>query len=92
MVKPTHRTGRCHCGAIRYEVETEPILSMVCHCSDCSRISGAVGHSAFAVPRDAVTVTGEITWYESPGELRQAAASVHAVGRGCSGFQKWRPS
>jgi hypothetical protein len=68
MSKSTRLTGRCHCGAIHYEVTTEPLMSMVCHCTDCSRISGAVGHSAFAVARDAVKVTGEITWYESPGD------------------------
>jgi hypothetical protein len=68
MSKPTRLTGRCHCGDVHYEVAAEPLMSMVCHCSDCSRIGGAVGHSAFVVARDAVKVTGEIAWYESPGD------------------------
>ena len=42
-------TGRCHCGAIRYELAGEPQWSSLCHCSDCRRHSGAplVGWSAF---------------------------------------------
>src|SRR5882724_5624548 len=69
MSQSTRLTGRCHCGAIHYEVAAAaPLMSMVCHCTDCSRISGAVGHSAFAVARGTVKVTGEITWYESPGD------------------------
>lgn len=43
-------------------------MSMVCHCTDCSRIGGAVGHSVFAVARDTVKVTGDVTWYESLGD------------------------
>ena len=68
MSTTTCHTGRCHCGAVAYEFTGEPILSVTCHCTDCSRISGAIGHAAFAVRRDTVTVTGEVTWYESPGD------------------------
>ena len=34
-------TGGCHCGAIRYEIEGNPIVHALCHCSDCRRSSGA---------------------------------------------------
>ncbi len=33
--------GGCHCGAIRYRVEGEPIHVDLCHCVDCRRNSGA---------------------------------------------------
>jgi hypothetical protein len=33
--------GGCHCGAIRYEVEGEPLTHALCHCSDCRRHAGA---------------------------------------------------
>jgi hypothetical protein len=43
-------TGHCHCGAIRYEREGNPIWASLCHCGDCRRHSGVpvVGWSAFA--------------------------------------------
>jgi hypothetical protein len=49
-------TGRCHCGAVRYEVTGAPAYSGLCHCTDCRRHSGApmVGWAAF--PADAVRV------------------------------------
>lgn len=45
-----HLTGQCHCGAIRYEVNGEPLTHALCHCSDCRRHAGApmVGWTMFA--------------------------------------------
>lgn len=61
-------SGGCHCGAVRYRSAAEPVASGNCHCTDCARLSGAVSHSVFLVPRGAVTITGEVTWYESAGD------------------------
>src|SRR4051812_42662827 len=43
------RTGQCHCGAIRYALEGEPMHHTLCHCSDCRRHAGApmVGWAMF---------------------------------------------
>jgi hypothetical protein len=48
-MEDTMPTGRCHCGAIRYELTGDPIWSSLCHCGDCRRHAGApvVGWSAF---------------------------------------------
>ena len=42
--------GRCHCGAIRYEVAGAPKDVSLCHCSDGRRSAGApmVAWAAFA--------------------------------------------
>jgi hypothetical protein len=58
--------GGCHCGAIRYELEGEPVYSALCHCTDCRRSAGApmVGWTAF--PSAALKVTqGEPKTYAS---------------------------
>lgn len=34
-------TGRCHCGAIHYELAGSPSAVSVCHCTDCQRSAGA---------------------------------------------------
>lgn len=49
-------TGRCHCGAIRFETHGEPRWSALCHCNDCRRHAGApvVGWAAF--PEEALTI------------------------------------
>ncbi|MBA4091096.1 MAG: aldehyde-activating protein [Sphingobium sp.] len=58
-------TGRCQCGAIRYEATGEPAYSAICHCSDCRASAGApmVGWALF--PEDAVTITGDPVRYQS---------------------------
>jgi hypothetical protein len=51
-------TGGCACGAIRYEVASEPIASNHCHCRDCQMDSGT-GHSSYlAFVREGLTITG----------------------------------
>lgn len=58
-------TGRCHCGAISYEVSGKAVYEALCHCGDCRRHAGApmVGWAAF--PAGAVTVSGSPSVYQS---------------------------
>lgn len=46
--------GGCTCGATRYELKAEPIITHACHCTWCQRETG----SAFAV--NAVIETGKV--------------------------------
>lgn len=41
MTEPPRYTGRCLCGAIRYEARAEPLRGVLCHCTMCRRHSGA---------------------------------------------------
>jgi hypothetical protein len=47
--------GGCHCGAVRYRLEGEPIIVNGCHCRDCQTLTG----SAFAV--NAMIEAGRVT-------------------------------
>jgi hypothetical protein len=50
-------TGGCHCGAIRYEAEGEPLTHALCHCTDCRRSAGApmVGWTMYRTDKVKVT-------------------------------------
>ena len=61
-------TGGCLCGAVRYSCAAEPMFPGHCHCRACQKASGAAFASAFAVPAEAVTVTGEIRYFETPAD------------------------
>ncbi len=33
--------GSCYCGSIRYEAEVDPAKVIICHCTDCQKLSGS---------------------------------------------------
>jgi hypothetical protein len=47
-----------------------------CHCRDCQRATGTAYASGLLVPQSAVTITGEVKYYEVIGD------SGNIVGRG----------
>lgn len=49
---PPPLTGGCLCGAVRYEITAEPVVSCHCHCSLCRRASGAPFATWTTVPLD----------------------------------------
>jgi hypothetical protein len=62
--------GGCLCGRVRYRVNG-PLRDVVgCHCGQCRRASGH--HvAATSAARDAVTIDGPVTWYESSPGVRR---------------------
>ena len=57
-------SGGCNCGAVRYESSAEPVFAGHCQCRHCQRASG-VGHtSVIGVPLDALTITGEVKYFD----------------------------
>jgi hypothetical protein len=64
--------GGCHCGAIRYRAEGDPLTHALCHCTDCRRHAGApmVGWTMY--PLAAVKVTkGQPKIYASSADGRR---------------------
>lgn len=60
--------GRCLCGAIHYECSAEPVVAGHCQCVDCRRTSGSGHSSHMAVPRTALTISGEAAIYEKAAD------------------------
>jgi hypothetical protein len=66
-------TGRCHCGAIRYQVNG-PLTGVIhCHCSDCRRWHGHFAAYAVALLSDFQFTQGadKLKWYESSTKARR---------------------
>jgi len=61
----TSLTGGCQCGAVRYECFAEPLFTGNCHCRDCQKATGGAYTPAFAVPAEAVKITGKLKYYET---------------------------
>lgn len=61
-------TGKCLCGAVSYEITAEPVMTAVCHCKNCQRQAGSVLSVIVGMPRDGITISGEVTTYEDHSE------------------------
>jgi len=63
-----HNTGHCHCGAISFEVEGEPVRMAQCHCNACRRITGT-GHNVQAMfKRDQIRISGSPRTHQSTAD------------------------
>lgn len=62
--------GGCLCGAIRYEVKSDPVRVANCHCDDCRKATGAsFATNVFVKAEDVVVVQG------SPRRFQHSADS-----------------
>jgi hypothetical protein len=43
-------TGRCYCGAVRYEADGPPAFKGQCHCRECQYISGGAENLFMIMP------------------------------------------
>ncbi len=64
----TSFTGGCLCGAVRYESKAEPQIAGHCHCEDCRRSSGTGHGTHMGLPEEAVSLSGHLTFYDSPAD------------------------
>jgi hypothetical protein len=58
-------TGGCRCGAVRYEIEAEPLFSRHCWCRDCQYVGAGSGTVNVFFPSEAVKLKGELTDFQS---------------------------
>ena len=73
-------TGRCHCGAVNYEMPEETIHRALCHCTDCRRASGAPMVAWAMVPTDQVKIEGATRVYASSEDGRRHFCEVCGTG------------
>lgn len=50
-------SGGCLCGKTRFETTSEPVMQLLCHCTDCQTVSGSAFYTAYIVPLESVTLT-----------------------------------
>lgn len=65
----TVHLGGCLCGAVRFEIHGEALLSGACYCRDCQYVSGGGAAYGLMFPADAVRIVkGEMTAFVVKGE------------------------
>ena len=58
--------GGCVCGAVGYEILSEPLVVLACHCTDCQRSTGSAFVVNIGVPKADLRVEGELTTVTNP--------------------------
>ncbi len=57
--------GKCFCGAVKYELTSQPQDAYYCHCRDCQYLSGSPFHVLGIVERGSVNlISGELSEYK----------------------------
>jgi hypothetical protein len=66
------RAGGCMCGAVRYEVHGPLRPIVMCHCSQCRRVTGHFMAATAARRSDFKLLSAdELQWYKSSHEARR---------------------
>lgn len=60
--------GGCLCGAVRYTSSVDAQVVGHCYCVDCRKTSGTGHCTHVGVPTDALTVTGEVRFFDKPAD------------------------
>ncbi len=50
-------TGKCRCGAVRYEVSDAFLYAANCHCSECRTATGSAFKAFAGIEREKLTIT-----------------------------------
>ena len=61
-------TGGCLCGAVRYEITAEPIVTRVCWCRLCQYLGAGSATVNVCFPSAALSVEGTMTDYRSTAD------------------------
>ena len=72
MADGRQRTGGCLCGAVRYQVRGALRPVVMCHCTQCRRVTGHVMAATAAYRADFELLAAEgLAWYRSSDEARR---------------------
>lgn len=86
---PKRATGRCLCGAVRFEVYGPLRDVIVCHCDECRRWSGYLGAFSSAYEQDLVLrADTSLSWTDSPRSDARARRGFCAE---CGSSLFWQP-
>ncbi len=69
-------TGGCLCGAVRYSADAAPTFVGICHCRDCQKYTGSAFAAVVALPKSALTVSGEMKSFTKAGDSGKPIARL----------------
>jgi hypothetical protein len=61
-------SGGCLCKSVRFSVASAPLAARVCWCRVCQYLGAGNGAMSVCFRSDAVSVQGEVKWFESTAD------------------------
>lgn len=52
----TGQEGGCRCGRIRFRIDAEPLVTAVCHCRGCQKMTASAFSTTITLPADALEI------------------------------------
>ena len=80
-------TGGCHCGAIKFSTELDPMMVGKCNCNRCRRLFGTLAIGVFYA-EDEITIEGDISSYGFEGGSGMPVTTHFCNKCGCRIFGK----
>jgi hypothetical protein len=77
-------TGKCLCGAVRYRITAEPIVTRACWCRLCQYLGAGSGTVNTCFPSESVSIEGRLSDYVS---VADSGARMHRRFCGICGTQ-----
>ena len=62
------KQGGCLCGQVRYDINSDPLASVICHCKNCQKQSGAAFSINLVVPLNQIDMNGELATFVDQSE------------------------
>jgi hypothetical protein len=81
----SERTGKCLCGSVQYKVSGEPLITRICWCRTCQKISGN-GTANAIFPSACCEVIGPMSVYASRADSGNEISRYFCPACGCHLF------
>jgi len=78
-------TGACLCGGVQYTIRGEPVVSRICWCRTCQKISGN-GTANVMFPASAIETTGTLNHFVSRADSGNTISRYFCPTCGCHLF------
>ncbi len=68
----TNIVGGCLCGGVRYASDAEPVLTALCHCTNCQKQTSSAFSVVVAIPKGTLRLEGrELAAFNDQGDTGQ---------------------
>ena len=66
------KSGKCLCGNVSFTYHSDPIMFLICHCTDCQKSTGSPLASIIIVPESDFKIEGLTGSYECEAKVTRS--------------------